>query len=176
MNGPPGIGKSTLSALWVDRHPGTLNLDIDSLHRMVGGWQDEETDTWPAVWSLARAMAATHLDGGNDVVLPQYVASLHDIAGLEKLAASHNAGFREVVLLDDREAAVERFDRRASESDDAWVCHHHRLISQRGGAVVLRNMYDELMEVVRSLPGAVIVQSTAGSIDKTYNVLAASLS
>ncbi len=42
VNGPPGIGKSTLSALYADRHPGTLNLDIDSLHRLVGGWQDAD--------------------------------------------------------------------------------------------------------------------------------------
>jgi hypothetical protein len=61
LNGPPGIGKSTLSALYADRHPGTLNLDVDTLHHLIGGWRDEQTDTWPAVWSL-------------DVVLPQYLA------------------------------------------------------------------------------------------------------
>jgi adenylate kinase family enzyme len=55
LNGPPGIGKSTLSALYADRHPGTLNLDVDTLHLLVGGWQDEATDTWPAVSALARA-------------------------------------------------------------------------------------------------------------------------
>lgn len=58
LNGPPGIGKSTLSALYADRNPGTLNVDVDILHRLVGGWQDEQTDTWPVVWSLVRAMAA----------------------------------------------------------------------------------------------------------------------
>src|SRR4051812_19426528 len=104
LNGPPGIGKSTLSALYVDRHPGALNLDVDVLHRLVGGWQDEETDTWPVVWSLIRAMAETHLEGGHDVVVPQYHAEVDEIIGLEKLAHRHGAGFREVVLLDDREA------------------------------------------------------------------------
>jgi predicted kinase len=69
LNGPPGIGKSTLSALYVARNPGTLNLDVDTLHHLIGGWLDEGTDTWPVVWSLVRAMAATHLDGGRDVVL-----------------------------------------------------------------------------------------------------------
>jgi hypothetical protein len=42
LNGPPGIGKPTLSALYVDQNPGSLNLDVDILHRLVGGWQDEE--------------------------------------------------------------------------------------------------------------------------------------
>ena len=45
VNGPPGIGKSTLAALYADRHPGVLNLDIDRLHVLVGGWQDPAQDT-----------------------------------------------------------------------------------------------------------------------------------
>ena len=89
LNGPPGIGKSTLSALYADRHPGTLNLDVDTLHHLIGGWADQLTDTWPIVWSLVRAMAAAHLDGGRDVVLPQYLAGIDEITGFEKLAGEH---------------------------------------------------------------------------------------
>jgi hypothetical protein len=137
----PGIGKSTLSALYADRHPGTLNLEVDALHHLIGGWQDEETDTWPVVWSLARAMAATHPDGGRDVVLPQYFATVDEIAGFEELARKHGAVFREVVLLDDRQAAIERFNRRARDSDDPWIRHHHRLIAMGGGQVLLGSMY-----------------------------------
>lgn len=84
LNGPPGIGKSTVSALYAARHPGVLNLDVDALHRLVGGWQDEDNHTWQVVWPLARAMAATHLDGGHDVVLPQYLGRLDEITGFEE--------------------------------------------------------------------------------------------
>jgi predicted kinase len=175
LNGPPGIGKSTLSALYADRHPGTLNLEVDTLHYLVGGWQDEETDTWPVVWSLVRAMAATHLDGGRDVVLPQYFARVDEIVGFEKLAREHGAAFREVVLLDDREAAIERFNRRAQGSDDPWIRHHHRLIELSGGPVVLGAMHDNLVEVVRLRPGAVVVPSVVGAVQETYELLADAL-
>lgn len=171
LNGPPGIGKSTLSALYADRNPGTLNLDVDMLHRLVGGWQDEETDTWPVVWPLVRAMAATHLDGGRDVVLPQYHARLGEITTLEQLAREHGANFREVVLLDDREAAIERFDRRARDDDDPWIRRHHRLVGLRGGPVLLGTMYDNLLEVMRLYPGAVVVPSVAGAAQETYGLL-----
>jgi predicted kinase len=167
LNGPPGIGKSTVSALLTDRHPGMLNLDVDSLHRLIGGWRDEETDTWPAVWSLVRAMASTHLAGGHDVVLPQYLAEAGEIEAIEKLARDHGATFREVVLLDDRDAAVERFERRAPESVDPWVRHHYRLVAQRGGPAFLGAMYDRLLEVVRSRPDAVVVPSAAGAVEET---------
>jgi predicted kinase len=175
LNGPPGIGKSTLSALYADRNPGALNLDVDTLHLLVGGWQDEETDTWPAVWSLVRAMAATHLDGGCDVVLPQYIADITEIIGLGQLARGHGAGFREVVLLDDREAAIERFNRRALDSDDPWIRHHHRLIELGGGPLVLATMYDNLTEVVHLHPGTMVVPSAAGKVQETYELLAEAL-
>jgi predicted kinase len=175
LNGPPGIGKSTLAALYADRHPGTLNLDVDTLHRLVGGWRDEETDTWPAVWPLVHAMAATHLDGGHDVVLPQYSGDLDQITGFEKLAREHGARMCEVVLLDERDAAIERFGRRARDSDDAWIRHHHRLIEEGGGPAVLGTMYDNLLETVRRRPGAVVVPSVAGAVRETYELLADAL-
>jgi predicted kinase len=175
LNGPPGIGKSTLSALYADRHPGTLNLDVDTLHHLVGGWQDEETDTWPVVWSLIRAMAQTHLDGRRDVVLPQYHATVDEIIGLEKLARRHGAEFREVVLFDDRDTAIERFYRRARDTDDPWIRHHHRLIERGGGPDMLGTMYDNLMEFVRLRPGTVVIPSAVGAVQKTYDLLADAL-
>ena len=171
LNGPPGIGKSTLSGLFADRKPGTLNLDIDALHRLIGGWQHEQTDTWPLVWSLARAMAATHLDDGRDVVVPQYHGRLDEIAALEDLARKHGADFREIVLLDEQEAAIERFNRRAKDSDDPWIRHHHRLIELSGGAAVLETMYTNLIEVVRQRPGTAVVPSTEGAVEETYQHL-----
>ena len=127
VNGPPGIGKSTLSALYAERHPGTLNLDVDVVHRLVGGWTDEDNRTWEVVTPLIRAMASTQLDGGRDVVVPQYHARPEEISALEELARKQGAVFREVVLLDERSAAIERFDRRARDDDDPYIqyMHHH---------------------------------------------------
>jgi glycosyltransferase involved in cell wall biosynthesis len=139
---------------------------VDTLHHLIGGWQDEEIDTWPVVWSLVRAMAAVHLDSGRDVVLPQYFAKVEEIAGFETLARDHEADFSEVVLIDDRDAAIERFNRRAQDSDDRWIRQHHRLI---GGPVVMGAMYDDLMAVVRLRTGAVVV-SAAGAVRETYEL------
>ncbi|MEJ7742270.1 MAG: hypothetical protein WKF73_06810 [Nocardioidaceae bacterium] len=36
LNGPPGIGKSTLAQWYVDNHPGVLNLDIDQVRCLIG--------------------------------------------------------------------------------------------------------------------------------------------
>ncbi|MDG4824600.1 AAA family ATPase [Asanoa sp. WMMD1127] len=167
LNGPPGIGKSTLSGRYADRHPGVLNLDVDAVHRLVGGWADDDNRTWDVVWPLVRAMAAAHLDGGRDVVLAQYFGRLDEVTAFAELARAHGAGFVEVVLVDERAAAIERFARRARrDADDPWVRHHHRLVGARGGPALLGRMYDDLMTLVR--PDTVVVSSVEGAVAETY--------
>jgi predicted kinase len=63
LNGPPGIGKSTLAQRYVDEHPGVLNLDIDRLRALIGGWRERFAETGEIVRPVALSMAATHLRG-----------------------------------------------------------------------------------------------------------------
>jgi len=167
LNGPPGIGKSTLSALYADRHPGTLNLDIDSLHRLIGGWQDVEIHLHGILRPVA--MASAHLAGGRDVVLPQYLARLEEIERFERVAHEQGARFREVVLLDEKAASIARFDRR--EDDSPWGRHNRRVVAAQGGPVFLAVMYDRLQEVLRLRLAAVFVRSRPGNVEETYSLL-----
>ena len=38
LNGPPGVGKSTIALLYAQGHPLALNLDIDLVRRQLGRW------------------------------------------------------------------------------------------------------------------------------------------
>ena len=173
LNGPPGIGKSTLAALYVDRHPGTLNLDIDTLHQLVGGWRDPDNHTHEVLRPVALAMAATHLRGGRDVVLPQFLGRVDAIEAFERAARGEGAEFVEVVLIDDRSRAVERFDLR--EDDSAWGRHNRQVVDELGGAEALAEMYDRLVAALEQRPRAVVVESEYGAVEETYAALVRSL-
>ncbi len=173
LNGPPGIGKSTLSALWAERHPRTLNLDIDTLHLLVGGWQDPENRTHDVLRPVAKAMASAYLATGRDVVLPQYLGRLEEIESFERVAAEQGAEFREVVLLDDRAAAIARFDQRREPTP--WNEHNRRVVASLGGSQFLGDMYDRLLAVVQQRPSAVVVRSEPGAIEETYAALVGAL-
>ena len=54
LNGPPGIGKSTLSRRYVEAHPGTLDLDVDRLRSFVGGWRERFDETATLVEEFLR--------------------------------------------------------------------------------------------------------------------------
>jgi predicted kinase len=169
LNGPPGIGKSTLSALWAERHPGTLNLDIDVLHPLIGGWRDPEQDTHALARPLAKAMAAAYLATGHDVVLPQYLGRLDEIESFERIAHEQGAELREVVLLDDKPGAIARFDQR--RDDTAWNQHNRRVVADLGGEAFLADMYDRLLVMMAVRPAAVVVRSVPDAVEETYLAL-----
>ena len=44
LNGPPGIGKSTIARRYVEDHPMTLALEQDVVRGLLGGWRPRETE------------------------------------------------------------------------------------------------------------------------------------
>lgn len=108
VNGPPGVGKSTLARRYVDGHPLVLLLEIDAIRVAMGGWQDHEESKLLAR-RLALAMARAHLQAGHDVVIPQFLGRTEFIDTLDELARSVPAQFVELLILDDRHEVEKRF-------------------------------------------------------------------
>lgn len=175
LNGPPGIGKSTLAHRYVDQHPGVLNLDIDQLRALVGGWRERFTETGEIVRPAALSMAATHLRGGRDVVMPQYLGRLSELERFETVAYGSGAAFYEIVLMDGRQRSVERFNRRGENSELPWHRQVQEIVERSGGQELLARMHDQLAVVLAARPDAIVLASVAGAIHQTYEALTAVL-
>jgi predicted kinase len=169
LNGPPGIGKSTLAQLYIGEHPGVLNLDIDQLRALIGGWRER------FVRPLALAMAGAHLRLGRDVVMPQYLGRLSEIERFEAVARHSGAVFVEVILMDDKQRSVERFNRRGDNSELPWHRQVQEVVERNGGQALLAGMYDQLTVVLAARHDAIVVPSAAGAVQQTYEALAAIL-
>ena len=174
LNGPAGIGKSTLAERWASDHPLTLNCDIDVLRAMIGGWQDQ-----PAAMGVSRttalAMISAHLDEGHDVVVPQLVARPDQLERFVAAAESVDADYVGVALVDasdDPDAAVGRFHRRG---DDGWHRQVRDEVAATGGDDLLRARLAALLEVVRGRPDTIVVPSVEGDLEGTYRRLAAAV-
>ena len=114
LNGPPGVGKSTVSAGLIERRALALNVDIDELRMRLGGWRDHP-EAKAVARSLGFGLAKNHLDAGHDVVMPQLLCRFEVIDQLSFLATSSGAAFVEVVLV----APVEEILRRLTAGDDS---------------------------------------------------------
>lgn len=176
LNGPPGIGKSTLAKRFVDDHPGVLNCDVDVLRTMIGGWEADWIHAGALIRPAALAMIEAYLRDSGDVVFPQMLFSADELARFEGCAANAGAQFVERMLLDTRAASVSRFHRRGgAEQDDPWHGHVRTIVDAEGGDEVLVRNHAALEGLLATRPGMVLIPSREGEIGQTYRLLIESL-
>ncbi|MFC6015500.1 AAA family ATPase [Plantactinospora solaniradicis] len=171
LNGPPACGKSTLAQRYVDEHPLALNLDIDCVRRLLGRWREDAYAAGLLARAIALAAARTHVAASYDVVIPQLVADLKFVEEIERVARDVGAEFHEVVLLDGRENALRRFEKRTRTAAEPAHVEAGELLDRPGGLDELAAMYDRLMRVVAARPMTRVLPSVEGEVEQTYQRL-----
>jgi predicted ABC-type ATPase len=146
LNGPPGIGKSTIANSFADRHPGVLNLDIDRVAAMIGGCGDSFSASFEAGRLLAAAMARVHLASGHDVIMPQMMTHVNarDLAAFEAAAAAAKAEYLQILLTANVEASVDRCMERAMAGDPQDIVS--KVIDERGGRDFVRMLHAQVTQ------------------------------
>jgi len=103
LNGPLGIGKTTLAKRYGEEHQLTLVLDIDDIRSMLSHWRERKNDSGPLSMQIALAMARTNLSAGHDVIVPQILQTVKLAESLEQLAQDCKAEYYEVLLVTSKE-------------------------------------------------------------------------
>jgi predicted kinase len=157
-----------LAQRYVEEHPLTLNLDIDRIRDLIGGWREDPSAAGLLARAVALSAARTHLAAGQDVVIPQFLGRAEFLEQVERLAGQVGAEFHEIVLLDSKDNALSRFAERTRAAADATHLQAHEMLDRAGGGSELAAMYDRLTALVATRPTAKVVPSQMGQPDETY--------
>ena len=106
-------------------------------------------------------MARTHLEGGNDVIVPQLLTRREFVNELPALAETVGATFHEITLLDSKDAVLRRLE---SRSELAGTFSARALATKQGNSP--EEAYDRFVEALQSRPDAVVICAT--STDDAY--------
>ncbi|MGH3493395.1 MAG: AAA family ATPase [Sciscionella sp.] len=171
LNGPPACGKSTLAERYVADHPLALNLDIDRVRRLLGGWKADPLTAGLLARSIALSAARTHLSGGHDVVVSQYLGRVEYLTRLAEVATETGADYHEIVLMDTKDRLLARFAARTAAAADPAHLDAQEILDRFGGTRQLEAMYDRLLLVIAARPHGLVVPAPEGEIDATYRDL-----
>jgi hypothetical protein len=174
LNGPPGIGKSTIASEFADRHPGVLNLDIDRVAALIGGG-DSFSDWFEAGRLLAVAMARAHLASGHDVIMPQMMTLVNarEMADFEAAAVAAKAEYLQILLTADVEPSVERCMERPNAANPRDVVSN--VIGERGGPDFVRMLHAQVAQFSAERQPYSVIDCERLTVEQTCQALEAAL-
>ena len=117
LNGPPGVGKSTIASALAQASPQLDVLDLDVIKHGLPAWPSDAHAAGLEARRVALNETRRLLEAGRDVVVGQYVARADFIEELEAVAADSGATFIEVILELDVQALETRLAQRAERPD-----------------------------------------------------------
>lgn len=171
LNGPLGIGKSTLAKKYADEHPLTLLLDIDDVRRNISHWREEDEKSSIISRKIALAMAKENLLLGYSVVVPQIIRQNEFIEQFEQIAKDADADFFEILLLVEKDEAIRRFKERSYAQGYSSGFRPGGLIDTGGREEKLAKMYDEMLETVNFRANTIIIKPKFDRVDETYQLI-----
>ena len=113
LNGPSGVGKSTLAERLHRDMPLSVLIEVDAWRRFISGYREHKDESLALAYRFSLAAVKAALGGGASVIVDKAV--LDDESFLDSLHAlgkEHDAGVHEFLLIAPKETLLQRAEER----------------------------------------------------------------
>lgn len=165
INGPVGVGKSTLAQKYIENHKLALLLSADDFVGSMGGWLENEDTARDLALEYILLIAERHLKAGFDVVIPYLLANPKEMEQVEQVVDKSSAILFEFALIASKEEAVARALERGS-----WGEPGAPPLTQEDEPK-LKKLYDCFNDALHTRQKAIQIIVEKGNIEGTYRNL-----
>jgi predicted kinase len=149
LNGPPGVGKSTLAVRLNEELPFTTIIDIDELRRTtMPDYRERREESLQLAHELAASAIEANLRQGNNVIIDKAISYSDTIDSFIDIGSKYGAEIYEFMLFADKATVQRRAEGRGFKP----------------GSMLTREKVTELWEKADTLreerSGAVLIDTT----------------
>jgi len=158
-------GKTTLTKLYIEKHPLTIGVEGDKIIEMIGDWRNHEKTARDLVLQHTISIAENHLNAGHDVLLPYLLNYNEDVEVFKALANRCDADLYQVYLDIEKNDAVDRLITRG-----CWGEEGSETLTEEDRESLLER-FDYMDNVMKQVKNVTSINSELGKITQTYNEL-----
>lgn len=119
INGPTGVGKTTLAKQLKEKLPMSLYIYFDEIRRMIGNYRENRDESRVYTFELAFAMMRVAFDKNRDVLIDKIMYDRIEkklgertIDMITALGEEYKADIHEFILWADKETVMKRLEER----------------------------------------------------------------
>lgn len=159
INGPTGIGKSTIAQKLQHVLPLSFLLDIDAQRRYISGYKEHRDESLDLVMKLSYAVIETALQNGRDVVIDKVLTDAEVSERFLELGRKYGAVVYEFVLNADKETLIARANERG-------FIEGSMLTPEK-----VPEFWDRIQNYIEKRPYAIVVDTKRISADDTFEYI-----
>lgn len=161
VNGPWGVGKSTLAARLHAEMPRAFHVELDAIRRSISGYDDDAEASFRFAIRIASDIIERCLVEGRDVIVDKMLRAHDLIDDIRAAGDRHGADVREVILWASKDAVLARGAQRGystgtfsrEKAERAWE-QMAAIVLERDRATVIdteNKTADEVYDTARRL-------------------------
>lgn len=108
INGPCGVGKSTVASALHQMMPLSLLVDIDVIRRFISGYREHADESNQSSFLIVLAMIDAYIQTGHDVIVEKMMFDETRLDRMIALAKQRNAHVTEVILWASKDVVLKR--------------------------------------------------------------------
>jgi len=156
INGPTGIGKSTIAGKLHQVLPLSFLLDIDGQRRYISGYKEHREESGELVTELSLAMVENYLQSGHDVIIDKVFTDAKISDAFLERGRKYGATVFEFVLNTDKETLVARANERGYREGSMLTPEK------------VPEFWERMQSYIKERPQAIVVDTRDMNIEETF--------